>query len=572
MRDYLVRLLDGRFQVAAFRTGTEALAAVRAVRPDLVLTDVMMPGLDGFGLVGAIRADPELQDTPVLVLSARAGEEAQSEGLEAGADDYLVKPFSARELLARIDAHLARRSLRRLERQHARQLASVFENAPVAIAMLRGPELVYDFANPSYRALVAGRDVVGKPLLSALPELEGQGILELLQGVLRAGKPFTHQALRVELERRPGAGLEEAFFNLVYEPLKDERGEVHAIAVVATDVTDLVRARQDAEEANRAKDEFMAMLGHELRNPLSPMLTTLELMRLRAPEVLEREAGILERQVQHLARLVDDLLDVSRVARGKIELQRERVELSSVVAAAVEQVSPLLEERGHYLRISVPRNGLKVLADPARLAQVFFNLLHNAAKYTDPGGHIAVVAHREGSDVVLAVRDDGVGIAPELQPRLFETFFQARQEVDRAKGGLGLGLALVKSLSELHGGKVEVRARAWARGARSPSGFRSRSRRQRPTRWPPLARLRHGTKPGLRILVVDDTWTPPRASPRCWRCSATRSGGARRDRGPCGWRGRACPIWRCSTSDCRDRRVRAAHRLRSEHPSLRSSR
>ena len=290
MRDYLVRLLEGRFQVDAFRTGTEALAAVRAVRPDLVLTDVMMPGLDGFALVGAIRADPELQDTPVLVLSARAGEEAQSEGLEAGADDYLVKPFSARELLARIDAHLARRTLRRLERQHARQLASVFENAPVAIAMLRGPELVYDFANPSYRALVAGREVVGKPLLSALPELEGQGILELLQGVLRAGKPFTHQALRVELERRPGAGLEETFFNLVYEPLKDERGEVHAIAVVATDVTDLVRARQDAEKANRAKDEFMAMLGHELRNPLSPMLTTLELMRLRAPAMLEQGA------------------------------------------------------------------------------------------------------------------------------------------------------------------------------------------------------------------------------------------------------------------------------------------
>ncbi|HEY1906204.1 MAG TPA: ATP-binding protein, partial [Myxococcaceae bacterium] len=201
MREYLVRLLESRFQVEAFRNGTDALSAIEKGRPDLVLTDVMMPGLDGFGLVAAIRADPELRDTPVLMLSARAGEEAQSGGLEAGADDYLVKPFSARELLARIDAHLARRTLRRLERQHARQLASVFENAPVAIAMLRGPELVYDFANPSYRLLVAGRDVVGKPLLTALPELQGQGVFELLQGVLRAGKPFTHQALRVELQR-----------------------------------------------------------------------------------------------------------------------------------------------------------------------------------------------------------------------------------------------------------------------------------------------------------------------------------------------------------------------------------
>jgi signal transduction histidine kinase/DNA-binding response OmpR family regulator len=506
MRDYLVRLLEGRFQVHAFRSGADALAAVREDRPDLVLTDVMMPGLDGFGLVAAIRRDAEIQDTPVLMLSARAGEEAQSEGLEAGADDYLVKPFSSRELLARIDAHLARRMLRRLERQHARQLAAVFDNAPVALAMLRGPDLVYEFANPSYRTLVAGRDVVGKPLLTALPELRGQGIFELLQGVLRAGKPFIHQALRVDLQRQPGAGLEEVFFNLVYEPLKNERGEVHAIAVVATDVTDLVRARQAAEEANRAKDEFMAMLGHELRNPLSPMLTTLELMRLRAPEVLERERGILERQVQHLARLVDDLLDVSRIARGMVDLKREVVELASVVAAAVEQVSPLLEERGHYLRLSVPRHGLRVVADPARLAQVFFNLLHNAAKYTDPGGHLTVFAHREGPEVSLSVRDDGVGIAPELQPRVFETFFQARQDVDRAKGGLGLGLALVKSLSELHGGKVAVESPGVGKGTtftvRLPLAMDTA-----PAEGPgePRAeRLLTGPGPGIRILVVDD--------------------------------------------------------------------
>jgi signal transduction histidine kinase/DNA-binding response OmpR family regulator len=505
MREYLLRLLEGRFRVEAFRTGTDALAAVRRARPDLVLTDVMMPGLDGFGLVAAIRADPDLQETPVLMLSARAGEEAQSEGLEAGADDYLVKPFSARELLARIDAHLARRTLRRLERQHAQQVASVFENAPVAIAMLRGPELVYEFANPSYRALVGGSDVVGKPLLTALPELQGQGTFELLQGVFRAGKPFAHQALRVALRRSEGTGTEEVFLNVVYEPLKNDEGEVHSIAVVATDVTDLVRARQESEEASRAKDEFMAMLGHELRNPLSPMLTTLELMRLRAPDVLERERGILERQVQHLARLVDDLLDVSRVAQGKIELQREKVELSSVVAAAVEQVSPLLEERSHYLRISVPRNGLKVLADPARLAQVFFNLLHNAGKYTDPGGHITVVAHREESEVVLAVRDDGVGIAPELRPRVFETFFQARQDVDRAKGGLGLGLALVKSLSELHGGRVEVESPGVGKGSTFTVRLPAATEAVALDQSSPAGEdgLRRGSE-GLRILVVDD--------------------------------------------------------------------
>ena len=286
--------------------------------------------------------------------------------------------------------------------------------------------------------------------------------------------------------------------------MKDDRGEVHAIAVVATDVTDLVRARQEAEAANRAKDEFMAMLGHELRNPLSPMQTTLELMRLRAPDLLERERGILERQVQHLARLVDDLLDVSRIARGMIDLKREVVELASVVAAAVEQVSPLLEERQHYLRLSVPRHGFRVFADPARLAQVFFNLLHNAAKYTDPGGHLTVVARREGLEVLLSVRDDGMGIAPELQPRVFDTFFQARQEVDRAKGGLGLGLALVKSLSELHGGKVEVESPGVGKGSTFTVHLPLAVEVTPPVELAPSPKDPARSEPGLRILVVDD--------------------------------------------------------------------
>ncbi len=506
MRDYLVRLLEGRFEVEAVRTGTEALAAAKRGRPDLVLTDVMMPELDGFGLVAAIRAHPQLEDTPVLMLSARAGEEAQSEGLEAGADDYLVKPFSARELLARIDAHLARRMLRRLERQSARQLASVFENAPVAIAILRGPDLVYDFANPFYRALVGGREVLGKPLLTALPELHGQTVFANLRGVLEAGRPFIEPAMRVMLGRHAGSELEECFFNLVYEPLKNEEGSVDAIAVVATDVTELVRARQAAETANRTKDEFLAMLGHELRNPLSPMLTTLELMRLRAPQVLERERGILERQVQHMARLVDDLLDVSRIAQGKIELKRETVELAAVISAAVEQVSPLLEERGHHLRLTVPRTGLKVVVDPARLAQVLFNLLHNAAKYTDPGGNILVTAHREEGQVGISVRDDGVGIPPELGPRVFDTFFQARQDRDRAKGGLGLGLALVKSLTELHGGTVQVESPGPGKGStfsvRLPLAVATGLSDGSGARVEPA--IRGAPDRGLHILVVDD--------------------------------------------------------------------
>jgi signal transduction histidine kinase/CheY-like chemotaxis protein len=319
--------------------------------------------------------------------------------------------------------------------------------------------------------------------------------------VLPIGKSGSAPSGVVVLGRSPMLAFDETyrtFFELVTAALASSLETARAFDVV-------VRARQEAEEANRTKDEFLAMLGHELRNPLSPMMTALELMRLRAPDVLERERGILERQVEHLARLVDDLLDVSRIARGKVELKREEVELASIVASAVEQASPILEERGHYLRLSVHRTGLRVVADPGRLAQVFFNLLHNAAKYTDPGGHLTIVARREGSEVALSVRDDGVGIAPDLQPRVFETFFQGRQDRDRAKGGLGLGLALVKSLTELHGGRVEVESPGLGLG----STF---------TVWLPLAieawpteRVQPDGEParpaadrGLRILVVDD--------------------------------------------------------------------
>ena len=171
--------------------------------------------------------------------------------------------------------------------------------------------------------------------------------------------------------------------------MRDTTGEIDGIAVVAFDVTELVRARREAEEASRTKDEFLAMLGHELRNPLAPILTALQLMRVRAGSALEAERTVIERQMRHLVRLVDDLLDVSRIARGKIELRRERLVLADAVAKAIEMASPLLEERSHALAVDVPRD-LVVDGDPERLAQVVANLLTNAAKYTEAGGRVAI--------------------------------------------------------------------------------------------------------------------------------------------------------------------------------------
>jgi PAS domain S-box-containing protein len=233
---------------------------------------------------------------------------------------------------------------------------------------------------------------------------------------------------------------------------------------VTIDITELVTLRESAEAANRAKDEFLAMLGHELRNPLAPILTALQLLKLRGIDGAAHERGVIERQVRHLVSLVDDLLDVSRITHGRIEMRREPLELSTVVTRAVEIAAPLIEQQRHELHIDVPE-GLLVHGDVGRLGQVVANLLTNAAKYTDPSGLVAVVGWRDGGNVVLSVKDSGVGIEPEMLARIFELFVQEPQSLARSRGGLGLGLAIVRSLVDLHGGTVDVRSEGRGRGA-----------------------------------------------------------------------------------------------------------
>ncbi len=222
--------------------------------------------------------------------------------------------------------------------------------------------------------------------------------------------------------------------------------------------------RAEAEAASRTKDEFLAMLGHELRNPLAPIVTALKLLEQRRELRGSRELSIVNRQVAHLQRLVDDLLDVSALQKGKVTLRRRRVEIATVVQAAVEVVRPLIDERGHALRVDVPE-GVCVDGDEPRLVQIFGNLLGNAAKYTRPGGHIEVVGVRDGEDVVVHVEDDGDGIPPETLERVFELFEQGERTVDRAQGGLGIGLAVVRTLVELHGGSVHGTSNGPGRGS-----------------------------------------------------------------------------------------------------------
>ncbi|SEL06331.1 His Kinase A (phospho-acceptor) domain-containing protein [Roseateles sp. YR242] len=242
---------------------------------------------------------------------------------------------------------------------------------------------------------------------------------------------------------------------------------MRAAATLAGTGLHAARLDQERERAARAKDEFLAMLGHELRNPLAPISTALHLIKLRN-DGLEREHQIIERQVGHLSKLVDDLLDITRITRGKVELIRKPIAVDALLTEAIEGVSPLLEERQQLLRThcAVPPD-IQLMGDPGRLRQVLVNLLSNAAKYTPPHGEVGIRAETMvNGDVLIEVYDNGAGIDGELLPRIFELFEQGSTTLDRAKGGLGIGLAIVKQLVDLHGGRVEARSDGVGQGAR----------------------------------------------------------------------------------------------------------
>jgi len=228
---------------------------------------------------------------------------------------------------------------------------------------------------------------------------------------------------------------------------------------------DLERMVGQLEAANRSKDEFLAMLGHELRNPLAPIVTALELLKQRGAGTPHRELDVIERQVRHLMRLVDDLFDVAKIARGKVALKRHPIEIAAAVAQGIEIASPLLEQRMHRFSVDVAAKGMRVDADQARLAQVVSNLLTNAARYTPPGGDISLTGTLEGDQVVLRVKDSGIGIDAEMLSNVFDLFVQGTRAIDRREGGLGIGLALVRNLVVLHGGSVSAHSDGADRGS-----------------------------------------------------------------------------------------------------------
>ena len=406
MNRFMAQCLSSTCDVICAFDGRDGLEKAVRFRPALVVSDIAMPVMSGVEMIAEMRKRPELQTMPVLLLSATADEHLVIKLLDQGAQDFILKPFSEKDLLVRV------------------------------------------------RSLIAAGQVRAAAIHSLARE----------------------HAAREAAERQK-----------------------HLID----------KLRVAAESANRAKDEFLAILGHELRNPLSPIVTALQLMKLQgADEKTERARTVIERQVNHLIRLVDDLLDVSRIARGKVELKCELVDMADIVGKAIEMASPILEQRKQALRVDVPRNMLQVDGDPVRLFQVVSNLLTNAAKYTPPGGQISLGAEQLDAEVVVRVRDSGIGIPPDVLPNIFDLFVQERQAIDRSQGGLGLGLTIVRTLVERHGGSVSAHSDGVGRGSefivRLPKANPTRAETS-PDAGPAATGATRTCGPGTpRILVVDD--------------------------------------------------------------------
>jgi len=407
------------------------------------------------------------------------------------------------------------------------------ERSPQPMVAVEGVTHIVRYLNPAFASL-AGRsseELMGRRLAEAVPEGAGNGCLALLDRVFRTG---INENL-AEQEHRQTRPIPVYWSYAVWAILgHDERPA--GVMVHVTDTTEMANFRAQAKAMNEAllisatrqhelaeaadsltarlqaavqtRDHFLAVLSHELRNPLAPMSTGLQLLKLASTDaiVAENSRAMMERQLKQMVRLVDDLLDVSRITTGKLELRKVRVDLAAVLRDAVEASRPLIDRGGHKLIVTLPPDPILLDADPTRLGQVFLNLLNNAAKYSEPGGHIHLSAARDGSEVVVRVRDTGIGITAADLPHIFGVFVQVDTTWQRSQGGLGIGLSLVKEFVGLHGGRVEARSDGSGKGSefvvRLPEAVHLPA--TDPLAGPKVVVPEKPRGPQRRILVVDD--------------------------------------------------------------------
>ncbi len=382
--------------------------------------------------------------------------------MEAGADDYLTKPFSAKELLARVGAHLEIARIRKEAEERVQaerqKLHDLFMQAPAVIAVLRGPDHVYELANPLYMQIVGPqRDILGKPIREALPELEGQGYYELLDNVYQTGKPFIGNEMMVSVDRTGDGRLEDIYFNFVYQPSYNARGEIDGILVHAVDVTEQVNARKRIEELSQQKDEFIGIASHELKTPVTSLKGYAQLLERRFRGAGDERAAMLfqrmDAQLDKLTALIRDLLDATKIESGKLLFTPSTFDFNELVSETVEEAQRTTNNHHIVMELSTP---VTIVADRDRIGQVLTNLLTNAIKYSPSADIINVKTTVTGDAVITSVQDYGMGIPKEKQSHIFERFFRVEGDERSTYPGLGLGLYIAAEFVKRHHGSIWV--------------------------------------------------------------------------------------------------------------------
>lgn len=499
LRGHLARVLSDEYIVDTAGNGKEALESVMRSPPALVVTDIVMPELDGIELLKALRSTQRTRMIPVLLISGRAIHEQRIEGYKEGADGYLAKPYTEHELRACIGSML--QSARRREEAARREAIEQTEQQALAerAALLESITDAFYALDRECRFTYLNQRAVDH-FGATRERLLGQVVWDVF--------PVTRGTVfQQEYERALGEQRSVSFETV--SPLSNGWLEVRAyptqqgLAVYFRDVSDRKLAEEQLRQADQRKNEFLAILAHELRNPLAPLRNGLHILKLRsdADPTVSQTVSMMDRQMTHLVRLVDDLLDVSRITRGKLELRQRKVLLTEVLAHAVESARAFIESHRHELTVEIRAQNLLVDGDPDRLAQVFSNLLLNAAKYTEAGGHITLSLDHENDEAVIAVQDNGVGIPPHALEQVFDMFSQLRSGEVRGAEGLGIGLSLVRTLVQMHCGTVSAFSDGPGRGARFTVRL---PRAEGPVTSAVTAPPAAAQNRGQRVLVVDD--------------------------------------------------------------------